>query len=355
MIKIKVYNKIDQIKSIWKNIYCGSDDLTLYQSYEWNRNIENYYKTNLYTFKTFHLKYFVYFKDNVPLIIAPLAIPRKSNLYIQLLGQYSKSGALNFIYSKNVEYSDFEFLIKHIKNKYKNKEIRFYEIGDYTKFGDFLKNNENAEIISQRQCIRSKLDLDIENYYDSLSKSTRQTIRTSYNRLATDNKCGRIEIIYGCESLESFKNSELNELYCKRNCEKNHTESITDIPNTEKSNKLLEVVKPLVHAFFPATDPFSTFATNNGFVLVKYFIDGKLSAYFIALLNDAGYCIVPTLFYDSSFKRYSPGLLMVYEFICDAIKTQKVKVFDLSRGAETYKLRYLPYPEVYLNNDYRIN
>ena len=352
MNKIKVYNRIDQLKSIWEKVYCDSNDLTLYQSYEWNCNIEKYYKTNLYTFKTFYLKYFVYFKDDVPLIIAPLAIPRKNSLYVQLLGQYSKSGALNFVYSKDTQDSDFEFLIKHIRNKYKNKEIRFYEIGNYTKFGKFLATAENTEIVSQRQCIRSELDSCSESYYESLSKSTRQTIRTSYNRLATDNKRGRIEINYGCNSSEVFNNSELNELYYKRNFEKNHTEVITNNPNTEKTNRLLSVAKSLVHAVFPSADPFSTFATNSGFVLVKYFIDEELAAYFIALLNDTGYCIVPTLFYDSSFKRYSPGLLMVYEFICDAIKSKKVKVFDLSRGAETYKLRYTPNPEVYLNIDY---
>jgi CelD/BcsL family acetyltransferase involved in cellulose biosynthesis len=91
------------------------------------------------------------------------------------------------------------------------------------------------------------------------------------------------------------------------------------------------------------------FSKHSDFIFVKFLIDNQIAAYFLAIKNSSGYCIVPTLLHDRKYDFYTPGLLMIYEFLNQVIESKQINVFDLSRGNEKYKFRYLPSPETYTN------
>lgn len=73
----------------------------------------------------------------------------------------------------------------------------------------------------------------------------------------------------------------------------------------------------------------------NALTCVLY-INGTIAA-FLSGLVDNGRMIVPRLSIDDSFKRYSPGMLLVIETIKHLIDSTDVTVLDLSQGKEQYK------------------
>ena len=350
---VKIYNKIDDIKDIWNKLYFDGYDMTPYQSFDWNKNVMECYKSNTYIFLNFTVKYFICFKDDRPVIIAPLAVPKSRNNkenYIQILGQYTKSGALNFIYDNEASNEDFDFLIEYIQKKYP-KEIRFYEIGDYTKFNKFLSSYNKAQKISDRICVRCNIPVTKEGNYNSLSKSVRQSLRTSHNRLAKEGLVSKVDIFRGY----CFKKNELDQfsyLYNKREAEWNNKQ--IRLQEHTKPHLLNIIARKILRKVFKNKDALINFSRNEKFILVKCVIDGNLAGYFYAVSDEKGYCIVPTLVIDSYYGKYNPGLMMIYEFINNCIDEKSLSVFDLSRGDEIYKSRYIPKAEKYLNNDYKV-
>ena len=346
---VKIFKKIDDIKDIWDSLYSGGTDMTPYQSFEWNKNVAECYKSNTYIFLNLTVRYFVCFKDQQPLVIAPLALPKNKyneSCYTQILGQYTKSGGLNFIYGNEASGEDFRFLIEYIKNVYPN-EMRFYEVGDYTRFNEFLSEYEEAEKISDRVCVRCAVPESKEDNYGALSKSVRQTIRTTYNRFEKEGIISNVEIYRGY-NFGGMELKELNDLYNRREAEWHHREYVA--PNGNSINPL----KKIVGKVFKNKDALINYSHSDKFIFVKCMIDGKLAGFFYGVSDASGYCIVPTLAINSDYSKYSPGLLMIYGFINDGIENENLSIFDLSRGDETYKSRYIPNPVKYMNNDYKI-
>lgn len=342
---IKCFKNIKKIESAWNSIFVGSSDMTYYQSYDWNKNVCKYYKRNYYMALNYRIEFSVLYRNNQPIIIAPLTIPKKDNdnLYVQILGQYTKSGLLNFIYTDDVKCEEFDCLIEFIKEKYKKYIIRFYEIPNFCKLNRFLSDSQKCKKISDRICIRSVIPDTVEEYYNGLSKSIRQTIRTSYNRLNKDGVEHKLIINQG-QGISNRYNNKLLYLYKKRYSEWDGKN------NAENRVNLIETIRN----FLAGKDPFLLFAKNTHSYIVSYLIDDNLAAYFIALADDKGYFIVPTLVHNSDYKKYSPGLLIIFEFISKILKESDICIFDLSRGNEEYKTRYLPFSEKYINEDFYI-
>lgn len=345
---VKTYKKIEKLENIWDGLFSDGDDMTPYQSFSWNKNVADCYKSNTYIFLNFTVRYFVCFRDNKPVVIAPIALAKNKNgdSYTQLLGQYTKSGELNFVYGKDADDEDFRFLIEYIMKAYPH-EIRFYEVGDFTKLGRFLSKYQEATKISDRMCVKCNVPATKEENYGALSKSVRQTIRTTNNRLEKDGIPCKTEIFKGY----NFSDSELQEidaLYNKREAEWNNSELKTG----EGSGASL--IKQIIGLFFKNKDALINYSQNSDFVYVRCTIDGKLAGFFFGITDINGYCIVPTLAINSDYSKYSPGLLMIHHFLNDAIENESLKTFDLSRGDEIYKSRYLPNPVKYQNNDYKI-
>ena len=66
--------------------------------------------------------------------------------------------------------------------------------------------------------------------------------------------------------------------------------------------------------------------------------EGHLRAFFNYGYDSDGQCIrVMTAGTDLDFARYSPGVLLMYNFILNAIEAGQIKEIDFTRGDEKYK------------------
>lgn len=342
--KIKTFNRFSLVKHYWNKIIADNNEMTAYQTAEWNRHIAFCYNTNRYLLKNIKSKYYVLFKNGEAVIIAPLAIPKGNSEYISIKGQYSKAGALNLIYSSDAQKEDFDYLLNYVFETTSNDELGFYEIPSFTLFHKYLEERSDARYLFGETCVYCRVPQSYDEYYNALSKSSRQTIRTAHNRIKTDNKNLTFNFYVNGENLPFKTAISVKDLLFKREEEINGNSSIPLSENDEINiHKVLDI----------ARDPIYRFSCHekNSFC-VTAFIDGTLAAAIVAL-NCNGRIIVPSFAHNSALDRYYPGVLLIDE-VFKRICGQGYTSFDLSRGNEQYKYRYLCFPEEYKADHFRI-
>lgn len=337
---VKIYKKIDEIKDIWDSLYSGGNDMTPYQSFEWNRNVAECYKSNTYIFLNFTVRYFVLFDDQEPIVIAPLALPKNKfneETYVQILGEYTKINGLNFVYGNDAAGEDFRFLIEYVLNTYRCA-VKFCDVSDATKFGAFLSEYETAEKTAGRQCVKCAVPASSDEVYNSLSEKSRKII-DEYHKDESHNI--NVEIFRSYR----FTNEELDGLEELRNKFQNKPKSL--VSGTKAFKKIQRKI-------FRNRESVVSFSESENFVFAKCVIDGRTAGFFFGITDMSGYCIVPEMIIDYFYGEYCPELLMIYEFISRAAENESLSVFDFSRWCMEYGTDCVPGAEEYRNGDYKI-
>lgn len=189
---------------------------------------------------------------------------------------------------------------------------------------EFLKIDERSPLVAFAQYdahstsnAEIRFGNDFDEYFKKLSKSVRQNIRTAYNRLSSDDNTVEIKVFAGDDELP-----------------------IDDIINlySQRHEKKYAVKTGFLKKWFLKTQSFATqlyLHSPNALTFVLY-INGSMAAFMSGL---SGNCrlIIPRLSIDETFKRYSPGMLLVIEAIKYLIKSTDIRVLDLSQGQEQYK------------------
>lgn len=342
--RIKTFNRFIFVKHYWNKIIADNKDMTAYQTAEWNKHIAFCYNTNHYLLKNVTSKYYVLFKNDEAVIIAPLAIPKSDSEYISIKGQYSKAGALNLIYSSNAQSEDFDYLLNYVLKTTSNDELGFYEIPSFTLFHKYLEERNDARYLFGETCVRCQVPQNYDDYYNALSKSSRQTIRTAHNRIRNDNKKLTFNFYVNGENIPFKTAISVKNLLFKREEEINGNIDISACENNEINiQKIMDI----------ARDPIYRFSCHEkASFCVTAFVDDVLAAAIIAL-DCNGRIIVPSFAHNSCLDRYYPGVLLIdeiFKYICG----KGYISFDLSRGNEQYKYRYLCFPEEYKADHFRI-
>lgn len=311
-MEFKHYKMISSVKKHWNNIFdVGSEDI--YQSYKFNKLCFWYRVTSLSNIKRKNIMcdFVVGFDKNLPVCIAPLVIDVTPQKCIRLLGHGTNAGYLDFIY-KDSKY--VEEMYRYICKYYIAYEQEFIFVKESSPLYRLMVSSE----IFNNYAIR--IDT-YDEYFASLSKSTRQNIRTAYNRMNTDEITYELKVFEGGTSSVKDVLVELNEIYHKRKAD-----WIDDVPQfTERTKKI--VLKRDVINQSARKDP----RTKT----VCLYLNNKPAAYFIGLTYNGGICI-PRLAIDTEYGRYSPGVVLIVEYL----KRQNIGtsyVFDLCRGDEKYK------------------
>lgn len=318
--------KFRSIKSLWNNII-PEDNGLFYLTYEYSQILVYlFYVRKIINFKSYfhkHLKFFV--SDTTNTIIAPLCIDDR-NRTIVLMGNIFSSGYNDFIYSSSCKEDDVIPVIEYVKHKYPNYTLEFNDVLE-----DSILNNNNILVLTdKRYCYKIHAVDGYDNWYNSLSKSARQNLRTAYNRLNTDNK--KMEFITSMNvSQEEIEKMVI--LYKKRMWEILH-KNINNLDFHYEQKKRKEIKKYIqTHPFFYCI------GKNKRVQIARLYIDNDLAAFWISFKERDG-IIVPRLAINSSFSRYSPGGLLINEYLKNSLDGMSYFSLDLSRGNEPYKKVY---------------
>ena len=323
-IEIYHYNQIDCLKNDWERLYKGSD-MTYYQSYEWYQMLHSYsLKDNF-----LHENIFAVCRNEQKEIeiIAPLWVLRHSLFWpfnrkgVYLLGREGSSDYLNLIY-KDFNIEAFNFILQELSKKYHVHTFKFELLKEGTSLYDFI---QKKNIVRDHRLISVSLNLPSseEFYLKMLSKSSKQNLRTANNRLKKDNK--KLEFLLDDLTVDKsvcliIKNSRLK----KKNYE----------PNIIKAIKNWIFKKITIR--FPNYNPFLTEVDSH---IMSAYCDGELAAFFNYGIDPYRKCIIiMTAGTNELYARYSPGMLLMYEFIKYTINNNNdIKVIDFTRGNEHYK------------------
>lgn len=312
-MEFKSFWSIYKVKKEWLQLI-KKQSKDIYQTYDFNKLCYLYRITSISNIKKFNIlcDFIVGYEDNKPVCIAPLVIDRKPTKCIRLLGHGTNAGYLDFIY-KEAKY--VPKMLEYINEKYKNYNIEFIFVKEESPLTKMLKSSESFN----NYAIFIK---DYETYFSSLSKSTRQNIRTAYNRLEKDGHKYK-ECIFNKDSKEIEKIlGYCNEIYHKRKKDWVKTE-IEYTPLVKRKVLKRDVINQSVRSLEEA-------------IVVVLFIDEIPAGYFIGLKYENG-IYIPRLAIDVKFARYSPGMILINEYLKKIKLNEKAYIFDLCRGEEKYK------------------
>lgn len=327
MYTITTYKKKDivQLKNIWNMLEKGVE-MTYFQSYHWNYMLSNFIPEG----KNYEAVYFLVKDENEKaVLIAPLWIIKSTFRFVNKKGSYfigrnGWSDYLNLIYS-TFDSGAFYFLLYHIQHKYGCSYFYFEQLKEES--GVFQHIQHYCNIIKDyiTTCVYLHLPDTVDDYQKILSKNSKQNIRTARNRLEKDGR--HISFCFDSRpDLDICKKMRETRVGQKRLKEQEGESWGVRIKRW--INKFLTVSFPVYLPFYE--DHQSRFLTA--------YIDGELSAFF-----NYGYdairqeIIVMAVGTNEKFAKYSPGILLLYEFILYQIKNSNIKIIDFTRGDERYK------------------
>lgn len=199
-----------------------------------------------------------------------------------------------------------------------------------------LKNIVEDDSTMQNVCIN--FGKDYNEYNKSLSKSTRQNLRTAYNRLNTDKKLLSFNVLRGgMRGEDAIDYQPFIELYSKRHA-------------TRYSVQTSHIKKWfLVHQSFATLN----YTNNTNGMTIALYIDGQLAAFMSGMIGNKNEYVVPRLSINDEFGFYSPGMLLINEAVKYFMTETDIRHLDLSQGEEPYK--YKMGGETHLTHTFEIN
>ena len=331
MLEIKKHFTPFPLKNQWKRF--EGKGINIYQTYYVQRTI--FTRLPFYSIKgKYKPIYYEVLNNHQTVLIIPLCKYNGKDEY-SIIGLFNGLQSYDFIYdhSESIETlsSYLSFFMKSLK---------------YTKL--YIKNMPQSSLVYQALqtanfvdtvCTSKNVNIFVgscyEEYYNSLSKHTRQNIRTSYNRLNKDGLDCEFQF-YINQPIERRLINELIELYCNRH------------------EKKYEVYSSKYKRFYLKYIDFSTYCQQNHqnvYAILK--IDGVIAAFLSGLIDkNSKSVIIPRLSINDDFLKYSPGIVLINETAKKLAENKNIDNLDLSKGDEKYKLSMGG--EVYYTMDFGI-
>lgn len=307
----------------WKRLEKGGE-MTVFQSYEWNKMLVN--RCLLPDNRYYETRFFVIKKDGISVLIAPFwVIKRNFRLVnkrgIYFVGRQGWSDYLNCIYDI-FDNDAFLFLLNEVSNYYHIYTFVFEELAESTSVSSCLIKKCGGEIVKEDVCVSLELPLSVEEYWSILSKNAKQNIRTANNRIKKDN----YDVLFCLEDQLVNKNR------CALIRENKLQMQYQKISAIRKQwYRLKNKLRFHFNTCFPLFD------YQDSKVMTAY-INSDLCAFFNYVIDDKHNSIVIlTAGTNLDYARYSPGILLMYNFIREMIEDNKRYCLDFTRGEEHYK------------------
>ena len=314
---------IADIEKDWRLLEIGPS-MTYFQMYDWYQSILPSIPKDC---KRYESRIVALYNDGIIKVIAPVFIIKQTFKFINrkgvyLLGHGGWSDYLNFIYNNEITKDDILFILEDIKNQYGCHDFFFDELPENTLLYSTILDTLCVRSNEITTCVELKLPENEDIYLKSLSKNSRQNLRTSINRI---NKAGLT----------------LSFVFDDRNADKVLCEELRKQSLLRKrgDHNLLQwlkirIISPLRFCFHFGIP---IYADINSHLMTVY-INNELAAFF-----NYGYdrthkrIVLMAAGTSDKYAWYSPGILLLYEFIKHEIIVHEIEVVDYTRGNEKYK------------------
>lgn len=326
MYKLRVHRRLFSVRSAWKKVEKNSgSELSAYQTYEVNSVVRK--RLCVYALKEkYSARYLELQEDGKTLMILPICRYKGTNNYCSL-GNFNGFQVYDFVYVQEMTLEKMRHCLNFVLEKLQASKLSLYNVPEHSLLYQCVTQGEGLGKGYTITCqSNDNVCIDTENDYElwhgKLSKSTRQNIRTAYNRMKTDEISLRFEYYRG-EKLKRGLLDQLIALYCKR--------------HEERYGVQTSSVKKLYLRYLD----FSTVCLRSyrdNFCTAVYMND-QLAAFMSGMVekNETS-VVIPRLSIEDSFSRYSPGVVLINETLRKLTEQTGIRCLDLSKGAEGYKL-----------------
>lgn len=318
------YFELNKIKFInaWKENY-HVPNISYFNSPFWHQVVLSYYRDTFLTKKINRLIYFEVNFEQESKVAGFFYVTKtlKGNIitFGHLLGP---SDYYDILHTPNVTSEQLRSMLQQIEKDYKAIATKFIHIKASSLIYQAIEGLPGVEL-SSLDCVAIKLPDTYEIYFQNLSKSVRQNIRTAYNRASKNKVSFQLEV-FTKEDRDQINWEHLKELNQKRN----HFRK-------QKMFWKSAIYYQLDYLFNKEKDLFDYEATKQtDFTLAILKMNEETAAYSFGFQMNNSLEINRVVINDD-FKFYSPGLVLFNEFIQQNI--QHLDVIDLTVGDEKYK------------------
>jgi len=340
-MKITEYSpsQYESLGPAWRSLETGKD-MTAFQSFDWFRNINHLYHSEPRWRIDRKWTYLLIERDNLPILIAPIFIQRfgfsfGGHLWARrgahMIGRHGYSDYLNFIYAQ-FDPAAVELLIDYLRQHYGVASLTVANLLAETELAIYLRATHRCRD-SEMTCVALVLP-ETEALYDStLSKSSRQNLRTAHNRCTRDGVELTHEMRFdiGHELVSEMRSLRMRRLVIKQ-AKENETLGFVG----RLKSYIIAVLLWLRRCVHGTQDPL----TENGrpwCLLAR--TKGQLAAFFWGIRSVDGtelYVILAAV--HPEFEWYSPGKICLREFIGEVYQKKiNLRLIDFTRGGESYK------------------
>ena len=327
-MKIRIARGIRRVEAEYRGLYEQSDCASPYMSYDWIRYTKKGFRdrhpfNNLFC----RLRVYLLYGDSdelrcaAPLLIEHLPGKKKR---VKICGIDTPAEPLDLVYPNDIRDEEFDFLLDSVIQNEKPDEFFLSPLIKDSMLARYCLKRGNA--VMKDEVSYHMYLTDYDSWYGGLSKSVRQNIRTSYNRLNTDGKAYSFELTLG-KPLSKQQYNRINSILSKRLME-----------HMDIQNPFMKAAVRFMKLLNPASMGLNNSA--NSYCAILY-IDGDIAGYTSGLV-DKGVMSVCRFAIDSAYSRYNPGAL-IHNELMKRVSGQDnfaVKEYIFSRGDEQYKLSY---------------
>lgn len=326
MFSVSYYKKeqIEKLKSDWNRLERGRE-MSYFQSYDWNVMLCKYIPSDCLLYES---RFVAVHCDQECVLIAPLLFIKKGYFFLNKRGIYflarnDWSDYVNFIYS-DFNTKAVDYLFEELKRKYGSFCCCLENLRTDTSLYSYCKGQKNIISDCIAKCVKLDLPKSAEDYMNMLSRGVKQNIRTAYNRLKKDGKYFEIK----------FDDKDFDIKRCLM------VRGQRSKMKMQREYSFLQLIKiKIIYGFLlyklKSYYPFVSDANSH---MMSLYEDGKLRAFFnYALDIHHRTIVVMAAGIDSTFSRYSPGIVVMFEFIQNSIREGQYLTVDFTRGTEMYK------------------
>ena len=228
MLKLRVHRSLLSLRSAWKKLeLSGGDTKSVYQSYYVNAVVKR--RMLIYSLQEkYSVRYLELMDDGKTVMILPVCKYCGTDRYCSI-GKFNGFQVYDFIYSQEMTPERMGQCLSFVLKQLKIENISLFNVSQdsvlYTCLSASQTSLDGYRVnLEGNDNVSIDTELDYEIWHSRLSKSTRQNLRTAYNRMNTDGIAMRFEIGRG-EKIKSNVLDEFIELYCKRHSSRYNVET----------------------------------------------------------------------------------------------------------------------------------
>lgn len=292
------------------------------------------------------------FKNNNLIAYAPIEIKRKGKIkFLRILGVDVASDYLDVITSMECSDEEIIFFVNEILRKVGLHRFIFTNLPEDSRTYNVLRKSSGFIESRKDICVHINLKFDdFNDYYQHLSKNTRQNLRTAKNKLDKNELSDKFCVYYN-EKIGRELAEKLQKLYEKRRRKLNEHRK-------DLNYKMLSCRRKI--GLLTYNYMIESMCYNKNSIVVVYEIDNGIAAFCHGQVNKKLNTIsFMQVAIDEKFGTYSPGMLMFSKFIrylfSDDNTELKCDQIDLTVGNEQYKYKLGGEEHFVISGDYYLN